>query len=139
MFGVLPGAVVCSWSCYLLLSAVYPGTVLRCSVIRSCCICICACACAWLTVLYLAVAVSVSGHGPVIWSGCLAVYSIISVAVSVWSLVFPLSGPVACSQRCHLTCSCPGCCSSWSCILSPVCRPVQSCVQHYRLNTMGVR
>ena len=41
-----------------------------------------------------------------------------------------LSGPVICPGPCHLACSCPGCCSSCPVILFPVCRPVQSCVQH---------
>ena len=79
------------------------------------------------------------------------VYSIISCPVSfcpaiclawscprciIWSLpsvLYPvpvicsvLSGPVTCSGALYLTCSCSGCCSSWSCILVPVRCPVWS-------------
>ena len=37
-----------------------------------------------------------------------------------------LSVPVVCSGALYLTCSCSGCCSSWSCILVPVRCPVWS-------------
>ena len=125
MFGVLPGAVVCSWSCYLLLSAVYPSTVLRCSVIWSCCL-VWLCMylylyiliCVWFTVLlYLCLYLCLClAHSPV--SGCVQHYicsciCLVSGVPAVWS-PSSVSVPVICSRSqvpapVHLT--------VWSCCL----------------------
>ncbi len=128
------GPAICIWSCYPLchLSAV--------------CIMVCA-SVSVLSGYNLTSASVLSGYNLTF----IPVYSIISCPVSfcpaiclawscprciIWSLpsvLYPvpvicsvLSGPVTCSGALYLTCSCSGCCSSWSCILVPVRCPVWS-------------
>ena len=127
VYCVLSGTVFCSdvwgfvWSgCCALVDAVA-------------CICICCCGCArcirlWSCHLYLVLFIcSVICLLSASWSVhlflCTALYPVLYPVPVICSV---LSGPVVCSDALYLACSCPGCCSSWSCILVPVCCPVRS-------------
>ena len=67
---------------------------------------------------------------PVIWlvwsCPCYIIWSLYPVLYPAPVICSALSGPVTCSGALYLTCSCSGCCSSWSCILVPVRCPVWS-------------
>ena len=99
---------------------------------------------------YLVLLSGLSGYDLTFSRFCQAITLLLYLCTALYPVLYP-SVPVICPGPCHLVwsavwsgprhliCSCPGCCSSCSCILSPVCCPVQSCVQHYRLNTIGIR
>ena len=148
VYCVLSGTVFCSdvWG------FAWPGCCALVDAVACICICICCCGCArcirlWSCHLYLVLhpvaLASVSASDL-----CTALYPVLYPSVPVlclvwscpcciiWSMypvLYPgpvicsvLSGPVSCSGALYLTCSCPGCCSSWSCILVPVRCPVWS-------------
>lgn len=102
----VPGAVIC---CCLLCILPQSSDVLASGpAVWPGCICICVCICIWSRSWYL------------VWLH--PVYSIISVAVSVWSCLW--SGHIPGLILSPASCACP------------LCSPVYST---YRLNTIGVR
>ena len=107
------------WSCHLYL------VLFICLLSAVCCLhpglCICLCT-ALYPVLYPSVPLVC-----LVWS-CSPLLHLVPTSVLYPAPVIcsVLSGPVVCSGALYLTCSCSGCCSSWSCILVPVHCPVWS-------------